>query len=339
MNADTSKSWKKHLLLSGVPLEFEVANLLVGEGMSVHADFSYLRQDGNGQKELSIDISSSWYGGRPSNPTFDLRLLVECKYRSRNKLVILIPDPNITYPSATLGATVTTFDVFVPFSLPLNAFVKLERNYEFAYKAIEIFDNGAVEQDLKHGINQLRYAIPSALRWDFDFQLGGHPEEAMPTYFAKILVTNAPMRVLDKGCNISAIELADKLEDISSEVDTVILYSDYGPDYEDHFRSVFSHDRKTRAENAADRQTYLSDFKDFTDTYSTPEMFIERLRKAKRSEIIGFSTQFFVTTLSGLPQLIEALKSACKNSYKKRVKIEQKSRISDKLPARLDPAG
>jgi hypothetical protein len=30
--------------------------------MSVDADFSFLRHDGNQQKELSVDIDAGWYG-------------------------------------------------------------------------------------------------------------------------------------------------------------------------------------------------------------------------------------------------------------------------------------
>lgn len=51
-----SKDWKDVLLRSGVPLEYEVGQLLAKKGFDVDADFPYMRKDVEGEKEHSIDV-------------------------------------------------------------------------------------------------------------------------------------------------------------------------------------------------------------------------------------------------------------------------------------------
>jgi hypothetical protein len=53
------KGWKQHLLLSGVPLEYQVASILAAAGVGIDADFSFLRRDGNQLKEWSADMGGS----------------------------------------------------------------------------------------------------------------------------------------------------------------------------------------------------------------------------------------------------------------------------------------
>jgi hypothetical protein len=315
------KGWKDHFLKSGVPLEYEVAGMLPKAGMSVDADFPFLRRDVAGAKEFSVDIASTWYGPTKNDVGFELQTLIECKYRSPEKVLLLLEDPNEESSSAILGGTVSSFDTFTPFSLPQNAFVAMEKELQFAYKFIEIFDGGAIEEEIRHGIQQLRYASPARLRQIFDFSLLIDAADPMGIFFTKILVTNAPLRLLDRSANIEKIKTAAKLDDVSKPIDMAILFSDFGPDFEDHVRSTFESGADRRLEFAQRVKRRLVGKK--FEFASDPVWLVNDFWNGGRWTCSHIGTQFFVTNLNALPKLIDLLKSACKKAYRSRNKVSK----------------
>lgn len=323
----STKGWKEHLLRSGVPLEYQVALIMTSEGMTARADFSFLRRDLSGSKECSVDIDSTWYGPTSNILKFELHVLVECKYRSPDKVVLFFEEPNDPdFSPVTLGGTVSYFDTFVPYHLPLNAFVSLEQDFPFVYKGVEVFERGAVEEDLRHGIQQLRYATPAFLRSILDAQLfGNFPSEATALFFSRILVTNAPLLLLRRGLGVEDIKTASSIQDVSTPVDTVILFSDYGPDFEDHVRSAFQSDLDSRLERAGIFTEYLKGEGKKFRFRDNPIELLQSLAMANRFECKAISTQFFVTTLTGLLPLLRELKESCKNSYRNRSKRRRRS--------------
>ncbi|WP_346294845.1 hypothetical protein LRC39_15225 [Rhodopseudomonas sp. P1] len=313
------KTWKEHLLKSGLLLEYEVASLLANQDMAVDADFSYLRRDSAGTKECSVDISATWFSDESSGLEFEVRLLVECKYRSPGKLFVFIEEPNREFSPITLGDTVNALDQFTPYELGEKPLTDLEATFRFAYKGIELSNDGAFNQELLHGIQQLRYATPALLRHALSFNMSLHPDDAArPIFFAKILVTNAPIRMLHSDINIQKIMEADSIESVSSSPDSVILFSDYGPDYEDHFRSTFSDSKEHLRELSQDIRERLLAAEIPLDNLTNPAVFIENLSTANRFEARALSTQFFVTSLSGFAGLIQQIKAASKASFDSR---------------------
>ena len=125
------------LLQFGCPRETDDASILTPTTPSHHeGDFPFLRRDIAGVKELSVDIAANWYGPTANEAGFELHTLVECKYRSPEKILLLLEDPNEEFSPATLGGTVSSFDAWIPFHLPLDAFVPIERNLHYVYKCI-----------------------------------------------------------------------------------------------------------------------------------------------------------------------------------------------------------
>jgi hypothetical protein len=230
----------------------------------------------------------------------------------------LLEDPNVSFSPVTLGGTVNTFDVLVPYHLPLDSFVSLEKKLPYVYKCIELHDRGAFDEDIRHGFEQLRYATPALLRSTFDFSLHGHPDDRTSIFFTKILVTNVPLRLLRKRVDIEAVRAASLLDEISSELDTAILFSDYGPDFEDHFRSVFSDETAERARAAEKARKFLTEAGKKFRYARDPEEFASNLACANRFEARNVSTQFFITSLEALPRLLASLKRACLKGYRAR---------------------
>jgi hypothetical protein len=325
-SSNSNKNWKDQLLRSGVPLEYEVASILADNGFAVDADYSFLRRDADNLKEFSVDIDATWYGGT-SSVYFKLEIPIECKYRSRDKYFLFLPDPNLEdYSSVTIGGTVLGVDHFVPYNLPSDSFIALESSIDYAYKGLEIHGNSATDHELTRGIQQLRYAMPGLVRQGIDFNFSPHPSDTLCLFFTRILVTNAPLRMLLPRINIETIESANSIEDISMNVDTVILFSDYGPDYEDHFRSTFSENQEYRLEWAHNIKERLKKQRKNLSYQGDPVGFIEDLTNASRFVCSKLSTQFFITTIYGLPPLLSALKSGCTTAYRHRTGASVKRR-------------
>jgi hypothetical protein len=223
---------------------------------------------------------------------------------SEGKFILFLEDPNELYPPATLGGTVNTFDAFVPYHLLRDAFVPIDRSFKYVYKGVELHEGGAVEEDLRRGIQQLRYATPALLRRTFSFCVYSHPSDAMALFFTKILVTNAPLRVMRRNVDIEEIKKAIEIQDISDDVETVILYSDYGPDYDDHFRFTFMEDSDGLVKSAKQVRSRLQSAGKKMDFVSDPVALLDNLSRANRFECRMVGTQFFITTLSGLQPLL-----------------------------------
>lgn len=315
-----SKSWKEHLLKSGVPLEYEVARILADEGMGVEADFSFLRQDVSGKKEFSVDIASTFYGCEDDGDIkFEFRALIECKYRSREKTILLLPDPNVDFPPMTLGGTVGIIDHFSEFDIRSVSFVSLEEKMKYVYKVLEVYDGGAFQEDLRHGFQQLRYAVPSYLAHMIDFDMRAHPNDVSPMFFTKILVTNAKLRLMNDGVSMSDISKSSSIEEISSELDRAIFYSDYGPDYEKHFQSAFEPGNVERLSIAKSLRKRISSSGKVLNDRTDPENFIRRMSRAERWECGKWSTQFFIVNIDGLRNLMSELKEHCNLAYDNRL--------------------
>ena len=316
-----TKSWKEHLLRSGVPLEYQVARILAHEGMSIDADFAFLRRDVAGDKEWSVDLSATKYGkSRTGALQFELSILVECKYRSKDKVVLLLPDPNTEFPNGTLGGTTRIIDAHCPYHLSTQPFVNMERTIPFTYKGIEIHEGGAVEQDLRHAIQQLRYAVPLNIRQRIDFSMTTNMNEVLPIFLANIIVTNAEIRILRDGLRIEHIEAADQISDISQPATHAVICSDYGPDYETHFRSVFSVDRSARVQFAQTISDSIFGEGKLTSSHESLVRLVEDLATAQKYVCSGFSTQFFITSPEGLPSLVKAISEACAKSFRSKTK-------------------
>lgn len=291
-------------------------------GMAVDADFSFVRRDIAGMKEWSVDLAATWYSA-PNKIDYALHFLIECKYRSPEKFLLLLPDPNDEFSPITLGGTVNILDQFSNFHLNSEPFEDLEKTYPFAYKGIEIHGGGANEEDLRHGIQQLRYATPAFLLRQLEFSMSSHPEDRAPLFFTKILLTNAPVRILNHATSIDDIRKASDVERISTQVPCAILFSDYGPDFEDHFRQTFMQNSDRLTALARDVADDLIEVGKQVTRHTDPIRLIENFATANRRECLRVGTQFFVTTLTALPDLLRAIKRACKASFRERTKVDR----------------
>ena len=329
-----AKDWKEVLLRSGVPLEYEVARILANEGFNLQADFPYLRRDGGGDKEHSVDVLATWWGdGRDRKYKFAFHLVVECKHRARDKTLLLLPEPDVTMGTMIMGGTVHAYDEFVPYHLKGNCFVEFERDFPIAYKGIELHAGEAVERDFRRAIEQLRYAMPAVLWKGLDFCFCGHVSDAHAMFFARVVVTNAPMRLLHEDVDVAKIEAAKSIDEVSEEIVDAILVSDYGPDYERHFRNVLGAERGCLKDWSRVVEKYVKAEGKVLNRMSKPTRMMRDLLAGQRSECSDASTQFFVVHVSALAEVVQQMLECCKEWYRGRKKEKEDIQAGDVMLA------
>jgi hypothetical protein len=320
------KSWKDHLLRSGLPLEHEVAKLLTNEGMYVEADHSFFRKEGTIYKEWSSDLTADWYSAPDRlSVEFKLSMLIECKYRSPEKSILLLEDPNSEMPLGTAGGTLIAFDHHVPFQLNIDSIIQFENKMPYAYKAIELHEGGAHEEDIRHGMQQLKYGSISSLKDNIEFSYFSHPEDMTPFFFCRILVTNSPIRVLNRDVGLTEIRNSNEYGEISHSVDFAIFYSSLGPDFFEHCQEAFRKDSNellVAAKNIAARTQFEGKIRNYkTDA----KEFVEDLVESQRWILQNLFCQSFIVNFDKLPKFLEILKLAASKSYKPR-KLPKKIR-------------
>ena len=159
--------WKSKLLSSSVPMEYEVARVLVERGFAVDADYSYARDDAGITKGFSVDIRATGYPPFRGNKLLTtIELLVECKHRHRSNKWLFFRDPNTEDMSPfTLGYTIRAVDRFSPAFFSPGSTVSFDEEAIFCIKGVEVdTSNGNVhDTEIKHGLAQLQYALPRLL--------------------------------------------------------------------------------------------------------------------------------------------------------------------------------
>lgn len=125
--SETNK-WKSKLLSSSVPMEYEVAKMLVSHSFAVDTDFSYARDDFGIQKDFSVDLLATCYlPTSGDNIAATVELLVECKHRHRNNKWLFFQDVNEPDMSPfTLGYTIRAVDSYSWRFLPSNCTVAFD---------------------------------------------------------------------------------------------------------------------------------------------------------------------------------------------------------------------
>ncbi len=229
------KKWKDKLISKGIPLEFEAARILIANGFLVTADYTYARDDFGQLKDFSVDIhaeidtpfkkSKEWTG--------ILNLLVECKQRNPNVRWLFLPDINERDLSPIkFGETLRVVDNFTYSSfIPIQSTSEFDKDVSFCYKGVEIDEKtGNVwDSEIRHGISQLKYALPTLLVDKITWS-----GREVPFLFCPILLTNSKLMILNNDVTTDDVQETSSLNAIAKTVPYLFLYSEAGPDFRRH---------------------------------------------------------------------------------------------------------
>lgn len=324
----SDKKWKSSLVSSSLPLEHEVARILVAKGFSVEADYTYARDDAGRLKDFSVDINATGYSpfNDPNQVDGMLELLVECKQRVRGTKWLFLPDVNKpAFSKIYLGCALQAFDDFSKFVVDKIPTYDFTKRTPCCYKGIEVQQAGGVyESEIRHGIEQLRFAMPRLMINAMMNNMMHHPEDNKPFIVCPILLTNAELLIMNKGLTIAKVEAADDLAELGKPVPYLIAYSGYGPDFEAHCvreSKVLLDYIENKKIKAIDEYRGI-----ISDTYYKkrgPIAFMKGMASAEDTTLQLHFSQFVVCTMDGFGRLIDKVKKISKEVIDSRGAISE----------------
>jgi hypothetical protein len=340
--------WKSRLLSSSIPLEYEVAKILVKNTFSVNFDYSYKRKDDSAEKDFSVDVKG--YGfcpfseNKPINA--EVTVIAECKYRVEGTKWLFIPDID-THTPKVMGNVIRAFDLFSKYHYDrsiitpsLFEFTKLPT----CLKGVEVnITSGEVhETGIVHGISQLKYALPQIIHDEIENTLwANHVDDTHPFFIIPLLVTTADLYILNKNATTKSIKDTSDLKGISRKVPYLKLYSNTSPDFRLHLKNVFNDFDYSYEE--IDRLNYFENLRIF----SGGELFA---KTNDGNKYISMSQQglesesykgFIICTFSKLDELIKLLRAEVARIVKSGIDLSKcsvdKKDYYSKLMTQLDP--
>lgn len=318
---DTSKKWKSRFLSSSVPLEFETARVLTNLNISVSHDYSFSRRESLDYKEFSCDLKGLGYFPLGNNDQVDatIELLVECKYRDEGKGWIFLPELDLPeFSNQTLGYAIRNITSFSRTTIKYGPIYDLEEIFSFSPKGVEInFNNGEVfDKDIRHGILQLKYALPYLIQDAILGNIYGHINDAKPRFIVPILVTNADLYLLNKEFSIESLKKCNAIEEIASKVPYLLFYSNIGPDFTEHHKQVFEsfYDKIRKNQSLLNFENYQSQVKNQYGMYKSPINECQELQNSYRSALLPYYTHFIICSFKHFEVLVKQILSSIEQS-------------------------
>lgn len=308
--------WKDRLLSSSLPLEFEVGKILAKDNFSVDFDYSYKRYDNKDEKEFSIDVKASGYYPFEMDSEIELSvdLLLECKYRNPNVSWLFIEDFNIEeYSNFSSKGVVKVIDEFSEI-FSKNSFSG-SPYCPTCLKGMEVnTQNGEVhDKGIIHGTNQLLYSIPSLIESHISSSLTGRLDDIYPYLVCPILITTADLRLIKNDFSIKKLEQTKNLDDISTEVPFLKVYSDVYPGFKEHCVNIF---KEIPTEKELDNYNYFKKLRqiprngkghpNINKMYSRPDDLLIQLRNGIGNDLFR---EVLVCNLKNFPALLKEIKN------------------------------
>lgn len=235
----SDKAWKQHLLSSGLPLEFTVRRILEDFGLFHPNEFRYERLNEAGQPTVfSVDLNTSKiYTDR----NLWIELFIECKYRHDNTRWVFTPHEFSDMWSTEFSDVFVTVDLFADGrTINRTALESLQSYYNLCEKGIEITDKGSNPASLKHGLQQLRYALVEKIISALEHQYHGWLGQPSPLFVhLPILVTTAELWRLQSGTTLERLREADALEDVATKHDLLFVHDPPDSEFQRHTKRRF----------------------------------------------------------------------------------------------------
>ena len=217
-----------HLRKSSLPLEHGVAALAVSLGYFVRGEFPYTRINENGARvEFSVDVHLElWVGSADAKVTKKLHVLVECKYASPGVAWVFSHLPeNQPFQISSLCSNWWA-DEFV--LTGHGDFENLEPPL-YGTRGVSLSDSSADPSAIRHGVSQLRFAVPMLIANTFILKQGDH-QEVEVSAFSTLLTTTAPVLLLRPGATPDAQGNWQSLDSSAMPCEHLGIYQQSGPD-------------------------------------------------------------------------------------------------------------
>jgi hypothetical protein len=221
-----NKSWKEHLLSSGVPLEHSVAETVQNLGLSGPTEFKYERPNELGIPTVfSVDVHASQVNIRPGQVWIDF--FIECKYRHDSIKWIFTPQEdnylNFEFNERDLY---NVLDQFADgFELNTSDDPTVQSRYSLCSRGIEILPQGPNPKSIDQAVQQLAYAISDQTAEAIDHQAKHMLGRPSPVWLlVPIIVTTASLWRIRLGQTLDMIRKATDIDAIAEPRTIVVLH-------------------------------------------------------------------------------------------------------------------
>lgn len=313
MSMSKNKKWKNALLGSGLPLEYLVANKLEKLDIYVTGEYSFWRPNENRvNTEFSVDLlASRFFEQTEGKEDFwgELRFLVECKYNYPGVKWVFSPFPQeheliIGFINTLQDFTVTRINREL-----LNSFDGI---FNYCLKGIELHEDGVNPQSIIRGINQLRYGSVQLSKNFIADQVGSwHDSELLIAFLCPILITTAPLYVVKQDLLLEDFHSADNIEDVTRNVEAVIVNPDIGVELKKYIKAVELELRNSWPE-LDERLKNLSDIlrnSNYDGYYMTDSFLLENALRRSSERILVVNYDAFEKIIQNIVHLVSSTKS------------------------------
>ncbi|MDG4716185.1 hypothetical protein [Winogradskyella marincola] len=224
-----NNKWKKGFLKTGLPLEYVTSNILNKLGHLIFGEYPYIRPDERRElKEFSVDLRTyKTLDNSNDERLIVLSMLIECKYRQQGTSWIFSPFPSEMIP---LGIMNSTEDI-VPVRIENENVLKFEKGIGYCISGVELSaDGNGNTNGVKHGIFQLRFAMPEFVKNDYVSGLERtYYDGRFIDLSCAILVTTADIRVIKPNKSLEDFTSANELDDVTEIKEAIIVNERPGP--------------------------------------------------------------------------------------------------------------
>jgi len=248
-------NWKNNLLASGFPLEYEAAKIADNLGFEIVTDYTYSRLNEQGVRmDFSIDLFATKLIQKDGRELL-LCIPVECKYRFSDAIWLFLPD-------------------FVPEEEFLTSHMMIERfsksqklRYGDTYlylryanrtcKGIEIKGDSVYDKEMKHGLQQLKYALPKV---SIDALWGQRMEYSINDrlfLIFPILLTTATLRLAKKAFSTQELQSFNDIDDFSMDVGNLLYVPGHSLDYNEHCHNTVYYYKNCKIPRCSESDQYV----------------------------------------------------------------------------------
>ena len=276
----SKKTWKDHLLSSGVPLEYSVIRIFEELGIRDPGEYSYERKATDGLSQVfSVDVHAKKVDARRN---LYIECLVECKYRHDGTKWIFMPrDYGEIFMSGPNFANlfVTMDQCCVDRELDRSVLEKFENIYPLCARGIELLPDDANPKTIEQAVQQLRYAVIARAIEAIEWQLIPWDDTIAMNVIIPVIVTTAELWSLKVGMTVEDIRGAEEINTVADSHDVLVLLQKPDNlnerDTRQRFKEAFSTQQQAELKSLF-TQTRNYGFNFFVNEFAThtPSMFI-----------------------------------------------------------------
>jgi hypothetical protein len=290
----SKKSWKDHLLSSGVPLEYSIIRIFQELGISDPGEYRYERKTLDGSSQVfSVDVHSKKFD---IDRDLQVECLVECKYRHDGTKWVFLPQNYGETPHRGPNFAdlfVTMDQCCVDRRLDRSVLEGYEEKYPMCIRGVELLPEDANPKSIEQAVQQLRYAVIARATDAIQRQVDGTDATTPICVIIPMIVTTAELWRLRIGTTVEDVRNAEDIASVADPQDVVVLFQK--PDH--------LNEKDTKARFEEELSPYGKELDDL-------------LRKTRNFRLTIFSSDFATATPSMFIVIsYNRVKTAMKNLY------------------------